>query len=381
MRRLKVIIFTAAYGGGHKSVANALRGYFNCRYANKVSVEIIDFMKQFAPVADKSLYYLYKQTIKRVPSAYRFFFDVTDKLFGRSSGKIDLLRSLQVRRLWRKISRPGRKKAREFLAKARPDIIISTYPVPTQVLPDFKKSLNFYIATVITDFGVHSQWINRENDLYFVASDEVKKFLISKGIPAGRVKVTGIPIRPVFSRPVNNINVRKKFGLSSKFTVLVMSGEYGLGKIKKLCEELIHLPVQLVIICGRNERLLKKIAPLARRYRNIKPFGFVEEVNELMKVSDLLVGKAGGITVSEAQASGLPMIIYCPIPGQEMYNVDYLVNHGAAFFSRDEKDVAQKVEFLLRHPERLRQMQVRTKRIGKPLSTGNVCKEIMKYRY
>ncbi|MBI4712514.1 MAG: glycosyltransferase [Planctomycetes bacterium] len=136
-----------------------------------------------------------------------------------------------------------------------------------------------------------------------------------------------------------------------------------------------QLSGERLVVCGRNKRLYRKITELKRlkRARNLICLGFTEEVPALMKVSDVLLGKAGGITVSEAMASRLPVVIYRPIPGQEFYNVDYLVNEGAALYARNTDDAVAKIKFLYEHPDRLKEMKQKTARIGKPNATRNIC--------
>jgi processive 1,2-diacylglycerol beta-glucosyltransferase len=159
-----------------------------------------------------------------------------------------------------------------------------------------------------------------------------------------------------------------------------MSGEYGIGKISKLCRQLIKLPSQLIVICGNNKRLYRKVCELKKksRARNLTIYGFTDRVRELMASSDLLIGKAGGITVSEAMAMGLPIIIYRPIPGQEIFNLDYLVNQGAALYARDRSDAVAKVRFLSENPVRLKEMKVKSLRIGRPDATAKICRHLAK---
>ena len=91
----------------------------------------------------------------------------------------------------------------------------------------------------------------------------------------------------------------------------------------------------------------------------------------------MLVGKAGGLTVSESLAMGLPLIMYNPIPGQEIYNVDFLVNYGAGLYARDEDDVVEKVRFLSTHPRRLAQMAENADMLGKPAAARAVCERVL----
>jgi len=351
----KIIIFTASYGGGHNSVAKALADRLKSHYP-KTNVEVIDFMKRFV-AGDRIMRTLYKQSAKRLPTAYGIFFHLTDKLFDKP--------------IWKKILTPSLNKVRVFLTEAKPDIVVSVYPTAGLVCSLLSKELGFRTATVITDFGAHSQWIQPLTDLYFVPTDDLKKFLVSKGIKPKRIKVTGIPLRKDFSITHKSTSVRRRFGLPKKFTVLLMSGEYGIGNIRDLCKRLIKLPVQLIVVCGNNKRLYRKVSEF--RNKNLLCLGFTDQVHNLMAISDVLIGKAGGITVSEAMAMGLPLIIYRPIPGQESFNLDYLVNEGAALYAHHKDDVMNRVRFIYEHPHRLKEMKQKARQIGRPDATKKIC--------
>ena len=381
----KILIFTASYGGGHNSVAKAISEYLQSHYP-KITIEVVDFMKRFV-AGDKIMRLLYKQSTKRLPAAYGLFFKVTDKLFtplespqldGRKLNR-DLHHTLWTtltgftKPLGKKILTPPLDKVRKFLKESRPDIVLSVYPTAGIVASMLAKELGFKTATIITDFGAHSQWISPLTDLYFVPTDNLKEFLVAKGIKPSRIKATGIPIRSAFSGAITPVK-------KHPFTVLLMSGEYGLGKIRKLCAQLIKLPIQLIMVCGNNKRLYRKVCELKKksRARNLTIYGFTDQVRELMASSDLLIGKAGGITVSEAMAMGLPIIIYRPIPGQEIFNLDYLVNQGAALYARNRSDAVDKVRFLYENPARLREMKAKTHRIGRPDATAKICRYLTK---
>jgi len=362
----KIIIFTASYGGGHKSVSKALETYLKTH--SQANVQVIDFMEKFVS-GDKFMRMLYKQSTKHLPVAYKLFFNLSDKFFGKTKNEKTLKHYID--------------KTRDFLKEEKPDLVVSVFPTPGVICSILGKELGFKSATVITDFGAHSQWLHSLTDLYFVASSDLKKDLITKGISSKKIKVTGIPLREAFALPpLNKLEIRKKLNLENRFTVLWMSGEYGLGNIKKICEKLLKLPLQLIVVCGNNKKQLQNVCQLKEKMESscpgrIIPLGFTEEVHNLMSASDLLIGKAGGITVSEAMAMKLPIVIYRPIPGQEIFNVDHLVNNGAALYAHHKSTVVQKVKFLYEHLARLKEMQKKAGEIGKPNATSDVCKNLL----
>ena len=138
--------------------------------------------------------------------------------------------------------------------------------------------------------------------------------------------------------------------------ILQLAGGFGVGPIEKLYSALlnIELPVELVVVCGRNENARKKLEKVRSPARHrVKILGFTKQIDELMGVADLLVSKPGGLTTSEALARGTPMVIVNPIPGQESRNSDFLLENGAAIKANTIATLAHKVTSLLRDPDRL----------------------------
>ena len=121
--------------------------------------------------------------------------------------------------------------------------------------------------TVVTDFDIHAQWLSPGTFHYFVACDETRAHLEELGITPERVTVSGIPIDPAFSRPLDRDVMRVKHGLNREGPVLLISaGGYGVGEINSLMVSLLKLrhPAQVVAICGRNEELKAELDVLAK---------------------------------------------------------------------------------------------------------------------
>ena len=245
------------------------------------------------------------------------------------------------------------------------------------VVADIKENRPLVSATVVTDFGAHRTWLHPATDIYFVACKEVREDLVVRGIPWDRIMVSGIPIHERFSQEVHRAQCRKELGLADRFTVLLTSIAGTPGDVKDLTRQLISMGVQVAAVTGKSERLKRRLEPLASESELVKVFGFVEDMHKMMTSCDVLVGKAGGLTVSESLAMQLPLIIYNPVPGQEIYNVDFLVNYGAGLLARDEEDVVEKVRFLSTHPDRLAQMAANARLLGTPAAAQTVCERVL----
>jgi processive 1,2-diacylglycerol beta-glucosyltransferase len=234
---------------------------------------------------------------------------------------------------------------------------------------------------VLTDYAVHSQWIHPHVDLYCVASEEVRAGLVDRGVPAQRIRVTGIPVDPAFAEPLDRREVARRLGLEpARTTVLVMAGAYAmLGGILEVHRVLLTLPhrVQAVFVCGRDQALVERLRQRSRRRPDFHVHGFVSNVHEWMAAADLLVTKAGGITVSEALVRELPMVIYRPIPGQEEWNTRMLVTAGAAHVARGPEELARVLERLLADPAALESMRAAARRVRRPNAAREAAEAIL----
>ncbi len=359
----RILIYSASFGGGHRSAAEALLRYFRAHYPNEVEVRIVDFFEDFMPSVNVLAKFAYQQSVAFFPALYGTFFEVSNQL--PTNPVVHELRTF------------GFQRATAYIDDFKPDAVISTFPVAGGVVSDIKLERPLVAATVITDYGVHRTWLHPATDLYFVASKEVREDLVVRGIPWDRVAVSGIPVHEKFSEPLSMAGCRKDLGLSDRFTVLLTSAAGLTSDVRDIAAELAAAGIQVIAATGSNTRLKRRLEALSRRVDLVKVFGHTPEMHRMMRAANVLVGKAGGLTVSEALAMGLPLIIYNPVPGQELYNVDFLVNSGAGLLSRDEEDVVEKVRFLSTHPERLEQMAVNAAALGKPAAAQAVCERVL----
>ena len=356
----KIVIFYASFGMGHKSAAMALKEHFKIQYG--IEAKVIDFFDRFIPGFSNLVRFLYDTSIKKIPKAYGTFFRITDELSGQPIAKeID------------KVSVAG---FETFLKEEAPDAVIATFPISGKI-EKLKSRYGFSYFVVITDFGVHNSWIKDYIDLYFVADEKVKKDLVRKEVTEGTIKVTGIPVRRQFSQKMDPATCRTGFSLKNNFTVLLIGRSKDITK--NVLPSLCKLKIQIVAVAGKDERFYASLKKTASVYKNLFPFGYIEKVSHLMQASDLMIGKGGGLTLTEALAAGLPMVIFEPIPGQEIFNVDFLVNEGAALFARDANDLAEKVYFLSQRKGRLLELKMNASRLGRPYSSADICESVLNY--
>jgi processive 1,2-diacylglycerol beta-glucosyltransferase len=183
-----------------------------------------------------------------------------------------------------------------------------------------------------------------------VGSESVKSSLLKQNINEKLITVSGIPIRQEFEMPIDKISVYQKNHLSpNKKVITVLAGALGVLKnVKQMCLLLLNNPsYQIVVICGKNENLYESLMELALLFpESFHLFGYVEEIHELLAVSYCLITKPGGITLTEASALQVPLILYNPIPGQEAENAKHFEDNGAALVSRSLMETIAHVQRL-----------------------------------
>jgi processive 1,2-diacylglycerol beta-glucosyltransferase len=252
----------------------------------------------------------------------------------------------------------------EFLKIENPDEVVSTHFMPAEIVSGLKERGEFKgkLVTVVTDFIPHSFWMARSSDYFIGAIQRTKADLLKRGIPEEKIRIMGIPCDPVFGISKGRENLMRELGIEPGFfNALIMSGGFGTGPIKeivieasKLAED-IRQRIQLIVICGKNEALLKDLNGIRYQVSGIrlKAFGYMDNVDEFMEVSDIIVTKPGGLTISEALSKTLPMIIVQPILGQETRNCKILTGYGTAVKANNTKEVCGFIKEFAASPERM----------------------------
>ena len=280
-----------------------------------------------------------------------------------------------------------------LLREKQPDLIISTHPFGSQMCSYLKRKrkINAKIATILTDFAPHSQWLvgSDYTDYFFVAHDKMKSYLLSQNIEENKIFVTGIPLSNKFLCKYDRNDVLKNFELKdNKFNILFFGGgEFGLGKTRtvEIFEEFSKFAksrdFQVIGIAGKNEKMKLAFENIVRENNceeNVKVLEFTNKVPELMSISDLVVTKPGGMTTTESLASELPMIIINPIPGQEVENAEFLESKNIAIWIRKDDDVNEVLKNLFESPTKLKEMKQNTKLLANINSTKNICDILLK---
>ncbi|MDQ3623315.1 MAG: glycosyltransferase [Verrucomicrobiota bacterium] len=271
----------------------------------------------------------------------------------------------------------------KFIRQFGPDITVCTHFMPAGIISHLiaKKVIETHLSIAVTDFDCHAMWLSRLFHRYFVAIDETKAHLEALGLPAERITVSGIPIDPIFAEPLDVEAVRARYGLRpDKTTLLLSAGALGVSPTEFVVSRLMELrhDLQTIVVCGQSEEVRSRIwEKVGRRNPRFRVLGYCDAMHELMRISDLFIGKPGGLTTSEALAVGLPMAIVAPIPGQEERNTDHLLEDGVAIRCNEMTTIPFKIDRLLDDPARLASMRARALAAGRPHAARAVVETLL----
>ncbi|MCI0486662.1 MAG: glycosyltransferase [Blastocatellia bacterium] len=369
----KVLILSASSGAGHVRAAQAIERAFTERGAAE-EVRHVDALEYTTRVFRNLYSKAYIDMVNHMPDVLGWLYDQFDKPWknGRRRLAFDKLNT-----------RPFVKMIEQY----RPDVIVCTHFLPSEIISwlKAKERITSPQAIVVTDFDVHAMWLCHYYEQYFVALDETRIHLEKTGISPDKITVSGIPIDPAFTKKRDKREMRIKHGLKQdETTILISAGGFGVGSINNLLTSLLQLqhPAQVIAVCGRNEEMKSDLDRITAglspgHHVVVKVIGFTSEMDEHMAASDILLGKPGGLTTSEALASGLVFVIVNPIPGQEERNSDHLLEEGVAIRCNNLPALAYKIDRLLDDPKRFARMQANARRLARPRAAFHIVEKLL----
>ena len=365
----RVLILSASYGSGHNAAAHALDAALQ---ALGVETRIVDHFRDLVhPAFDRWSRRLYSAILRRAPALWGFGYWVGDRL-APSSGLVFGMSSLGTPRL------------RRLLERERPDLVVSTHPTPAGALSNLRRRgvARLTHALVYSDFTVHSQWIPPLVDLYCVPAESIRADLVARGIAADRVLATGLPVRAEFEQPADPGSARRALGLDPELpVVLAMAGAFGwTGDLPAATRVLRDLPVplQALIVAGHDDALRAQLRESVRGAgRRVRVLGYTEGMRQLMAAADLLVTKAGGVSLAEAIACDLPVICFGSLPGHERRNERFIVAASAALSARTAEELGAVVSRTLTEPGLLADLAKRMREIRRPGAARVIAKALL----
>ena len=326
---------------GHVKCAEAIAEeiYASQPDASVITVDVMDYL---FPHFSKVIYKGFSLLVSRLPGMYNHL----NRAAGKHAG-VPMKKAIAAR-------------LDKLMEQTKPDLIISNLPVCSKYISAYKelRVCKQPLFTYITDITVHDEWIADKTDLYFVGDESTENALISKGVPAEKIVVSGIPVKRVFKSAFEDAALKSQekadgslekddLEMHTKKRLLIMGGGLGLVPggsrlLKRLNEESCF---EVTLIAGKNRSLEKRAR---RKWKNINVVGFTNKISDYMAAADLVLTKPGGITTFEAIASRTPMYIVDPFLEQEMGNAHFIEskNIGRVVWSRDCDVASDIINFL-----------------------------------
>ncbi len=354
---VRVITFSINISAGHRRAAEAVaRAIMACAPGSEIVER--DSMTLLGSTGRRFLTDTYLGIIRHKPDFWNFLY--------HNRG---LKRPMS--RIWRFFLSRARERFEAEIAAHAPDVIICTQAIPARIIADLRAQGRCAapLLAVATDYGIHPYWADEAIDAYAVPCEAAVEELVRDGVRRDRVHVTGIPVDMSFENAPTRETARRRLGLpSGARIVLAMGGGNGLGITPGDVAAIERSPGVdgVVIIAGCNADLASRVGSLPSRpgvMRRVLPT--VENIQDYYAAADVLVSKPGGLTMSEATAMGMPILMISPLPGQEVRNAAFLERAGAAIAIEDETILSRRLAEILADGGRIGELKSASLRVGR----------------
>lgn len=353
---MKVLILSGRFGMGHNSAAKAITEELY-KIDKNIDVNIVDLIEYMYPSISDLIYKSFSKVVNKYPEIYNMIY--------KTSEKVEMDTKLSGSKINQKIS--------ILLNMYKPDVIISTIPICARTISAYKslKKIDVLLVTCITDISKHTEWIKPDTDIYLVPTREIKESIIESGIDKEKIFVVGIPIKPEFK---NNNSVNE---IEGEKNILIMGG--GLGLLPDLDDIMYKLEnienMTTTIITGTNKKAYNEFQG---KYKNTEIVGFTDRVSEYMAKADIIISKAGGITLFESIYSEVPMFVINPFLAQEITNAEFIEKNSIGKIIWNKKDFSDLLLDLIYNESKLKEMKNNMKYIKEIIIEDDIS-EVLKY--
>ena len=370
---MNILLFYASYGSGHLSAATAIEQYIKENYPDAKTLKI------------DCVEYINKSINKISTSAYKSIILKTPMLWGQV---YKLLKNDTILDITQFSNRFMAKKIFTLFEDFEPDLVISCHPLGGQITSFLKshKKTNCKLATVMTDFASHKQWLIGKDytDYFFVSNIEMKTSLISEGIFPNKIYVSGIPISPNFYKNYDKESIYNSLKIlkNKKNIIFFGGGSLGLSSstnVQNILTSLLQATnesYQIIIISGKNQKLyneFQKTITNTNHTSNTKLIDFTTQIPELLPITSFVITKPGGLTITECITSNVPVILINPIPGQEKENAQYIVDKKMGIWIKTNKPTPEYFQDILNDDKLIKEIKNNQKIYSHLNSTQNIC--------
>lgn len=354
-------------GGGHLSAARALGAELEAQgYGTRLVDVYVECGRLPLPLFPR----LYARLARAHPHLWSLIYHSSDTRFApRRTVEPFLSRGLA-----------------HLMEDERPELVISVLPMVNGLVAAAAERVGAHLEVVLTDWNaVHRFWVARGVDHYTAPTEPARQDCIRFGANAAAIDVVGIPVRREFTQMGEDRAALRQRLFSelhlpaSRFTVLAMVGAEGSPRALRNVSRLVNLDLdaQVIAICGHNEDLRRRLTALPGRVP-IRTVGFVENVAELMRASDVLLTKAGGVTLAEAFTVGAPVVVHDVLAGQEQGNLEYVRRQGAVEVVRGPGDLKALMTKFIEDSAAVAELGARGLRLAHPRAAQEIIANVLR---
>jgi 1,2-diacylglycerol 3-beta-galactosyltransferase len=336
----RILFLFSDTGGGHRSAAEAIIEALYLQYRGKITCDMIDIFKEYAPPPLNLAPRIYPP-LSRMPTLWGMGYRLSDG-------------PRRTRAFYNVLWPYVRRNLRHLLEEHPCDLVVSVHPLINVPVARLVSGHGVPYITVVTDMvTTHAAWYATRATHVIVPTEEAFSRGIKAGMKPEQLTVVGMPVANRFCQPQDKREViRARLGWpADRPVVLMVGGGEGMGPLGEMAAAIdqARLPVALAIITGRNQALRSH---LERRKWGLPVhiYGFVSEMPAFMSAADILVTKAGPGTISEAFIAGLPIVLYSKMPGQEDGNVTFVVETGAGVWAPEPEETVAALRLWLEQP-------------------------------
>jgi len=376
-RPLRILVLFSDTGGGHRSAAEALLDAWREEHPGRVQADMVDVLHDHTSFPFNRSGPLYSWMLAHCRWGYKAAYRLTDSP-RRATAFAVASYPIVRRRLLR------------LLRKHPADVIVSVHPLVNHVVTWAMRRLDLHLPyiTVVTDLlTANAFWFYPHVTHLIVPTEGARTLGIRHGVPAERITVRGLPVARQFTEDrdrLDNSSMRAKLGLRAEGRiVLLIGGGDGMGPVEETAHAIdtaladMPSPPQLVVVTGRNAALRERLENATWRIP-VRIEGFVRNMPEWMAAADVLLTKAGPGTITEGMLSGLPMILFGKVPGQEDGNVDYVVQGGAGAWEPVPVQAAARLrEWLNPGNAQLQEMAARAITLADPTAASRIATDVL----
>ena len=321
---MKLLILSCSTGGGHNSAAAAIASRFEAAGHHCRVVNTLDFLpKATAELISKGHDFAYRHIPLIYGAGYRYEEKHASVPFYEQTLR-------------------GAEGLREYLSGHPADLVICVHVFSAMMMTELRHNWGLLLPTyfVATDYTCSPGVSDLDVDGFLIPHSRLVDEFTAAGIPAGKLYVTGIPVKEEFTRRESREEAREALGLSREGqVVLLATGSMGCGPIRTTSlrmERLLGENDRLVVICGKNKRLYRDLTFLFSQNSHVKIVGYTDKMHLYMRACDVLVTKAGGLSTTEAVAAGVPLLYLNAVPGCESRNIEFMTRWGYALAAEDK---------------------------------------------